>query len=249
VRAVLAGYGFLGAQIARELTDAEFDLTVVRRSPVPLGIKFVSMDLSVQPQALISGIFDVAVFCLAPAERNMALYEKTYITAQQNFMNSIQTQKYVYISSTAVYPETPGTYDESSGSPHSDRAGILLAAEKIALSHAGGCVLRLAGLYSRERPIYNSQSKKYHDDKLIHFIHRDDAARAVVHAIRKNLTGIYNIHDGKPQRRSEIFRRRGATIDEQEKNSCRKIIHEKFFNTGFRPEYADYFAGVGLTEK
>lgn len=239
MRAIVAGYGYLGERIVREFTAAGFEVTVVRRvASGPSGIKFVSSDLTVEAPDIQPAPFDAAIFCLAPGTRDLTVYEKTYVTAQRHFLSKLDIRNYVYISSTAVYPDGAGTYDESCGSAHSDKARILLEAEALALSRGNSCVLRLAGLYDKDRPIY-SKTSPYVDDKLVHFIHRNDAARAVSHAVSQHLRGIYNVHDGNPQRRSAILQKPAGSI------SPRIISAEKFFSSGFNPLYADYFAGVG----
>lgn len=245
MRALVAGYGYLGEKIAANLLIHGYQVTVVRRLPTGNlnGIKFVSADLMSQIPGLEDSVFDVAVFCLAPGSRTPGLYRQTYIAAQKNFLTGMQAGQYVYISSTAVYPETPGTYSEEQGSAHSDRATILLEAEATALSHTRAIVLRLAGLYSRERPIYGRMNSEYKDDKLVHFIHRDDAARAVLHGIEKELSGIYNVHDGHPQWRSHILRELGLTVPSGT-GPQRLISQQKFAGTGFQPLYPDYLAGI-----
>jgi nucleoside-diphosphate-sugar epimerase len=246
VKVIIAGYGYLGSQISSNFEKDDWDITVLRRSagPISNGMKFVQGDLTVQQPQLTGYDFDVAVFCLAPGARSGDLYEQTYVTAQKNFLKSLRIEKYIYISSTAVYPDIPGTYTEEAGLPHTERARILLKAETVALSHPGATVLRLAGLYGADRAIYGQNSLDYKEDKLIHFIHRDDAARAVMHSIAKNLSGVYNVHDGKPQWRSAILARLGVPVPARQ-NSRRVIAHEKIFSTGFNAIYSDYFEGVG----
>lgn len=246
MRAIIAGFGFLGARIAAYLNAAGYSVTAVRRSaPAPgvNGIQFVTADLVQDIPPLNEKDIEIAVFCLAPDTRSDNLYQRVYVAAQENFLRGVNPAQYVFISSTAVYPDIPGTYDEEAGSPHSNRASILLEAEALALS-AGAAVLRLAGLYSMERPIYHSGSKNYTEDRLIHFIHRDDAARAVVHALIHRLKGTYNVHDGHPQRRSAILRHLGLPAPGTSTGDDRLITAQKFSQTGFYPLYPDYFAGV-----
>ncbi len=247
MRAVLAGFGFLGSRIAEALTAAGFAVTVVRRSlPSPtLGIEFVRCDLMRAPPAFDKGDFDLAVFCLAPGARDATLYRQTYCDAQTNFLAGVKAANYIYVSSTAVYPEKSGTYREDAGSKHTARAEILLEAEAIAQAR-NACVLRLAGLYHSDRPIYGGAHAAYTEDKLVHFIHRDDAAAAVLHAAKQNLHGVFNVHDGNPQWRSAILQRLGLNAPELAQTEKRLISAEKFFATGFKPRYSDYFAGVGL---
>jgi nucleoside-diphosphate-sugar epimerase len=197
------------------------------------------------PPSLPKGDFDLAVFCLAPGVRAADLYRSTYCDAQQNFLKNLESTQYIYISSTAVYAEKTGTYREEDGSKHSERAEILLDAETIATSR-DACVLRLAGLYSTERPIYGRSAGAYTEDKLVHFIHRDDAAAAVQYAASRQLKGIYNVHDGNPQWRSSILQRLGLRAPSAMQGEKRLISAEKFITAGFRPQYETYFEGVGL---
>lgn len=246
MQAVIAGFGFLGARIAADLAAAGYSVTAVRRSAATQGmngIQFVAADLVRDIPRLQDKNFDMAVFCLAPDSRSDDLYQGVYVTAQENFLRGVKAAQYVFVSSTAVYPDIPGTYTEEAGSAHSNRARILLEAETLALS-AGAAVLRLAGLYSKERPIYHIGSQGYTEDKLIHFIHRDDAARAVVHALMSQLKGVYNVHDGQPQRRSTILGRLGLPSPAPGIGQDRLISGKKFFQSGFNPLYPDYFAGV-----
>lgn len=248
MQAVIAGFGFLGQRIAEKLRASGYELTVIRRStrgPDTIGIKFVQCDLMQSPPDLPGGDFDLAVFCLAPGMRSADLYRKTYCDAQRNFLKNHQAAEYIYISSTAVYPEKTGTYAEQDGSKHSERAEVLLDAETIAVGQ-NACVLRLAGLYSAERPIYGSSAGAYTEDKLVHFIHRDDAAAAAQFAAERKLKGIYNIHDGNPQWRSAILQRLGLPAPQAVQGEKRLISAEKLFATGFRPQYKSYFEGVGL---
>ena len=246
MRVLIAGHGFLGKRIAEKLLGAGYELTVIRRSPAEVpasGIKFVACDLMQTSPTLPKLDFDLAVFCLAPGVRAADLYRKTYCDAQANFLKNLNVTEYIYISSTAVFPEKAGTYREEDGSKHSERAEILLEAENIALSHRG-CVLRFAGLYSAERPIYTAAASAYTEDRLVHFIHQDDAASAVCHAASHKLHGVYNVHDGNPQWRSTALKARELPAAILPAGEERVISADKFFATGFKPRYASYTDGV-----
>lgn len=248
MQAIIAGFGYLGSKIAEVLSVAGYRLTVIRRQSGTesggLDFKFVACDLAEQVPELAEHDYAVAVFCLAPVTRNEIEYERTYCRAQKNFLEAVRARKFVFISSTAVYRDNAGNYSEADATPHTRRAEILLSAEQMALATPHSCVLRLAGLYSAERPIYSARSPVYDEDKLVHFIHRDDAARAVLHAVKNNLRGVYTVHDGNPQLRSNILRSlHGDTM--QLKASARRLLDDsKFSATGFKPLYADYLAGI-----
>lgn len=249
----MAGFGYLGEKIAMLLQKENFALTVITRSErqnatveTP-GLSFVRCNLVENVPDTGERDFDAAIFCLAPGRGGYSKdsYRLTYCEAQRNFLRAFTARQYVFISSTAVYPDAPGRYDESMSAAHSERAEILLAAEQIALEQKNSCVLRLAGLYSAERPIYRANGAVYSDDKLVHFIHRDDAAAAVLHALKHHLQGIFTVHDGNPQLRSAILKRIGAEQITPTTAARRLLDTEKFAKTGFVPRYADYFAGVG----
>lgn len=256
MRAILAGFGYLGRKIAEQLTKDGFSLLVITRtdrraeSELMPDTHFIGCDLTESAPEIAPGILDTAIFCLAPGNpgRSRQSYTQTYCTAQKNFLESVKARYYVFISSTAVYPDAPGTYTEESACAHSERAEILLSAEKIALEQNNSCVLRFAGLYSADRPIYNAYGTAYSDDKFVHFIHRDDAARAVLHAVKNQLTGIYNVHDGNPQLRSTILNYLRAEKMESQVAARRLLDCGKFYASGFRPIYKDYFAGTGKVQ-
>lgn len=244
MHAVLAGFGFLGAEIYRLLNAQGITVTIVRRSSD--GGNAVACDLTIDSPSLTETPVDLAIFCLAPGSREMTLYEKTYVTAQKNFLRSMQARRYIYISSTAVYPDSAGVYAEKDAIAHSEKASILLEAESIATGRPRATVLRLAGLYSAERRIYHPHRVQHEADRLVHFIHRDDAARSVIHCLDHELAGIYNVHDGHPQRRSTILSRLGIESPPHELVAQRVISNEKLSTTGFNPIYKDYFSGIGL---
>ncbi len=247
----MAGYGYLGGRIAALLRGENFGVTVITRSVknadthTTRGSNFICCNLARNAPALQLHEFDAAVFCLAPGQRahGTEAYKLTYCDAQRNFLQAFSARYYVFISSTAVYPDAPGNYDEAMAAAHSERAEILLAAEQIALAQKNSCVLRLAGLYSAERPIYRHETV-YARDKLVHFIHREDAARAAVHAVKKQLTGIYNVHDGHPQLRSTILNSQRAGQLRAGAAATRLLDCGKIFASGFNVMYADYFAGI-----
>jgi nucleoside-diphosphate-sugar epimerase len=98
------------------------------------------------------------------------------------------------------------------GDDSSPRVARLLAAERAALD-AGGCVLRLAGLYDLQRGAHNYWLTKAAEiaggpDGLINLLHYDDAAGACLAALLadKNTVErrVFLISDGNPLSRRAI---------------------------------------------
>ena len=115
----------------------------------------------------------------------------------------------VLTSSTAVYAQGNGElFPEEAPLSASSRAGRLLAAERVTLD-AGGCVVRLAGLYDRERGphrIYlRTPASPRRPDGLVNLLHYDDAAALCVAALeRGEAGGIYLGCDNAPITRQDL---------------------------------------------
>jgi nucleoside-diphosphate-sugar epimerase len=245
VHILLAGYGFIGSALAGMLGAAGHRITVLRRKAgQSSGIECVSCDLRHEYPWNIRRHFDAVVFSLAPDERSDAAYSATYCSAQENLQAVITAEHYVYVSSTAVYPDAAGTWHEEDATAHSERARILLSAEAIAMRMPNAAILRFAGLYNRERRIYYGPPAEPLQDRLVHFLHRDDAVRALEHTLKLRLSGVFNVHDGNPQWRSELLRQMGFSAVLLPSTAERRISAAKFFATGFKPQYADFRSGL-----
>jgi nucleoside-diphosphate-sugar epimerase len=104
-----------------------------------------------------------------------------------------------------VVTEATPTADVDDNNP---RIARLIRAEQAVLS-AGGCCLRLAGLYNLDRGAHNfwltTGSVAASPDGLINLLHYDDAAAACVAALRAGLRSqIFLVSDGHPMTRQEI---------------------------------------------
>jgi nucleoside-diphosphate-sugar epimerase len=134
----------------------------------------------------------------------------------------------------------------------------MLDAEAVALS-AGGLVARLSGLYGPGRSIlmrkFLSGEAVIEGDGLrwINQIHRDDAARAVVHLLTESVTpGIYNVSDNTPATQVEVytwlanyFRRplpgKGEPDPNRKRGSTSKrVSNAKLRETGWSPAFPAY---------
>lgn len=113
---------------------------------------------------------------------------------------------FVFTSSSAVYPESDGQPCDEGTPTHAlgaaPRADPLLRAEAAALA-AGGCVLRLAGLYTRGRGAHTYFMKvpeaPGRQDGCLNLLHYSDAASAAVAALtRGGRGGVYLACDGSP---------------------------------------------------
>ncbi|CAM8988297.1 unnamed protein product [Rhodiola kirilowii] len=119
----------------------------------------------------------------------------------------------LFTSSSAPYDcDNNGTCDEDSAvvpigrSPKTD---VLLKAERIVVE-AGGCVLRLAGLYKEDRGAHTYWLKKgtveASPDHILNLIHYEDAASLSVALLKKNTRSrIFLGCDNNPLSRQEMM--------------------------------------------
>jgi len=117
--------------------------------------------------------------------------------------------RFVFTSSAGVYAEQDGgVVTETSPVGSGPRSERLLAAEQAVLA-AGGCVVRLAGLYLEDRGAHNywltQEEVVQRPDGLINQVHYRDAANSAVAALlRGSAGGVYVAADDRPLTREQI---------------------------------------------
>ena len=152
----------------------------------------------------------LVVFC-APPTGNTDYAQDIRSCAETHWSNTEPQSALVFTSAGSVYRENSGgLVDEMSETVETERSAPLLAGEKDVLE-AGGCALRLGGLYTQDRGPHNYWSKggqfPSKPGGLINLLHYEDAALAVVkcleqpHKIRGQL---FLVSDGAPLSRQEI---------------------------------------------
>jgi len=195
---------------------------------------------------------DTLVFCASTRGGDAAAYRALYRDAFERLIGVFRPRQTVFVGSTSVYGQKDGEWvDETSETaPAAETARVLLEAEALATT-----VLRLAGLYGRdarenfederffsgttgnaentgnsgavENPsIPNTPSTSSLTERWRNRIHRDDAARAIVHAVENDLRGIYNVCDGAPMLLEVPCSKRG--------DSNKRVSNAKLRATGWK---------------
>ena len=134
-----------------------------------------------------------------------------YVAAVENALDYWDKKKgmFVFTSSAGVYSEEcGGIVTETSPVGSGPRSERLLAAERAVLA-AGGCVVRLAGLYLEDRGAHNywltQDEIAQRPDGLINQIHYRDAANCAVAALLTGSPGeAYLAADDQPLTREQI---------------------------------------------
>ena len=133
------------------------------------------------------------------------------------------------------------------------------AAEQAILSVSGGCVLRYPDMYGAPDDMdfptrvkmaidYFAGNAIFSADAPLYAIHFEDVVASILHAVNKQLTGIYNVcdNDNVPFSNQQVFDAICAAHDwpkltflGQIKAPNRKISADKLYNTGYRVEHSD----------
>lgn len=159
------------------------------------------------------GPFDAVLHCASSGRGGADAYRRVYVNGAARLAEIFPEARLIFASSTSVYAQTHGEWvDESSlAEPARETGRLLLDAELIVLD-AGGCVLRLAGLYGPGRSVLlrkfldGSATLENGGSRWINQIHRDDAARAALAAARAGAKArLLNVADDQPATQREVY--------------------------------------------
>lgn len=196
---LIAGCGDLGTEAGLRFAELGHDVIGLRRSPekLPEGIRGMRADLSREVPAIPADVKIVVVAVAADSSTEEA-YRAAYIDGLRNTLDaldrdSIEPERILFVSSTAVYKDSDGAVvDETTPTEPTRFSGkVLVEAENMLLARTRGTgtqpiILRLGGIYGpgRTRLIDQVQSgqavipaRPRHTNR----VHRDDAAAMIVH--------------------------------------------------------------------
>lgn len=227
MRVLVAGAGYVGAELARRLAAAGHEVLALRRSAPPAGapaapsLCWLAADLT-SARALaalpLAGVEALAYLVAADA-REDAAYRRAYVDGVATLLARLQgageLRRVVYASSTSVYAQDDGDWvDEASpAEPASFTGRRVLEGE--ATARTAGCesvALRLGGIYGpgRDSLLERVRAGKAELPGAPHFtnrIHRDDAAAAMAHLLAlPRPAGCYVGVDCAPADRAEVLR-------------------------------------------
>ncbi len=222
---LVAGCGWLGAEIARRAAARGDRVTAVRRELSraaalrDAGVELVAADLSVPGAAERLPRADAIVACQAAAGDGQDAYRAAYLGVNQVLLAAASRwgARFVYTGSTSVFGQRDGSTldEEAQPSPATASAEVLLQAEALVLSAAATGVdarlIRLSGLYGPERVGILERVRSGRlalgaaDDVWMNFCHRDDAAELVLAALARGERGaVYHGSDAVPARRRDV---------------------------------------------
>jgi nucleoside-diphosphate-sugar epimerase len=196
VRVAILGCGYVGLELARQLTSAH-EVIGVRRSAAGLeavaatGAEPVQADLTdADSLAAVPGV-DAVVFAASSDGRDAETARSVYVEGLRTVVETFGVResppdRLVYTSSTGVYGDHDGDWvDEATAlSPTSEKTRVLAEADRLAreLPSAYGIdggVARFAGLYGPDRYRLDRYLEGPVTEGYLNVIHRDDAAGVV----------------------------------------------------------------------
>ena len=230
VRVLIAGCGYVGLALGRELVQRGHEVFGLRRSRsaapqlIGAGIQPLYGDLS-DPRGLagLPSRYDWVVNCASSSGGGEKVYRAIYLEGASHLLEWLTDsppQKYVYTSSTSVYGQTDGSLMDEAGEtePAAATAKVLVAAEKALVSRvrASGfpaVILRVAAIYGPERGYWFKQFMSGEarleegGARWLNMVHRDDVAGALVAALQHGRPGeCYNAVDDEPVKQVDLFR-------------------------------------------
>lgn len=156
---------------------------------------------------------DVVFVAVSTAGGDAAHFASLYPEVCRAVATCCPQARLVLCSSTSVYGRVGGEVvtEETPCRPRREQGAILLEAERLVLER-GGVVARLGALYGPGRCRAVQRYVQGEDclggdwDRWVNFIHRDDAASALVHLAQVAAPGsIYNVSDATPMQKGQFF--------------------------------------------
>lgn len=236
---MIFGCGYVGTALARQLLASGVRVGALTRNAEKasnlkrLGLSEVVVEglHNTGWHDKLTGSYSAVVNCVSSAGGGLDGYRNSYIEGQQSILEwtlKSPVRRYVYTSSTSVYPQDGGIeVDESADISAASPTGLLLRESEqllVAQSHRfdGWHVLRLAGIYGPERHYLLDLLRSGEviipgrGDYFLNLIHRDDIVSAICRVLSQNNpqhSGIYNLADDFPAKKESVVNWLAAKLD------------------------------------
>lgn len=223
-RVLIAGAGDIGLRLGQRLVQAGHEVYALRRNTSGLvpELQPIAADLS-DPATLARVPSDLThiAYTAAADESTEAAYQRAYVTGLANVLSlpavgSTGFSRLVFISSTAVYAQTDGSWvdEQSETAPRHFAGQKTLQAEQLLMgSTISACALRCGGIYGpgRTRLIDQVRAGQASYDPVAtqytNRIHTDDVVGALYWLLfSEQAPPIVNGVDEEPAPRAEVLR-------------------------------------------
>ena len=223
MRVLIAGCGYVGSELARQLLAGGHTVFGLRRNTarLPEGVLPVPADLA-NPATLevLPGALDAAVYAASADGHSAEAYRTAYYTGLKHFIEALADQKplkrLLFTSSTGVYSQGDGAWldEDSPATAERPTAQALLAGEALLRDAPWpASAVRFSGIYGpgRTRLIDSvadgSARLDLDDTRRLNHIHRDDCAASLAHLLAvPELAPLYLATDCEPCPRNDMLR-------------------------------------------
>lgn len=203
----ILGTGWLGLELANQLKD-EFKIKVSARneekSKLLDSFVFSSFILNEYDFSFLDELLDTNyLFINYPPSKfddYIGFLDKIY--KHEKIKN---IEKIIFISSTSIYPNIEGNFDENYAINDSN-SRIVFEAEKL-VENRSDVIFRVSGLVGGNRYFGKRSSNKVVEfpKSIINFVHRNDVINATKFIIEKNLNGIFNLCSKEHPTKEKIY--------------------------------------------
>jgi nucleoside-diphosphate-sugar epimerase len=244
----IVGCGWLGSAIAKELKQQLIQCTAFVRSIDSANqlqeerINAILYDAT-KPKSFPKNLsIDVLIIALPPSA---AIGNKRYdeiISENVSAGKKEGIERFVFTSSTGVYSNESGFYDEDGFLNNSERANNLVNAENALANNCNKYIIvRLGGLNDQNRnPSNYGKNTKLPGNEVVNMIYKDDAVGAILHLIVEGANGIYNVVAPIHPYRSEFYNSalnqnsiQSILMCEEEFPIVRTISSDKLIKSGY----------------
>lgn len=271
MKAIIIGCGYVGSKLASFWQSIGVELTVTTTTKareselaaiasqviVVRGDDFSSLEKIIADK-------DVVVLSVAAQESTPTGYKKAYLETATNLVRAIKGSKarqLIYTSSYGILGNQDGDrVDETiSVNPATEKGKIMHETEKVLLSaenvhhNLHTCIFRLSGIYGQGRELIKIFQKRSgttqpgEGAENTNWVHVDDIVRAIDHAQKNQLQGIYNLTSDEILTTKEFFHKlfqahnlADITWDSSQPSNRRinlLLSNQKLKDTGFQFAY------------
>lgn len=226
LKIAVLGCGYVGAEFARQARAAGHDVLGVVRSEASRdklraeGLAAEAFDLQTGDWSVLPARFDAVVYAASTGGGGPEAYALAYDVGVKRALawaHAVGAGSFIFTSSTGVYRQDDGgVVDEASPVGGAPTADAILGGERAVLASGFGKarVLRFGGLYGPGRHHLVDQLRRGDNviggrvDHFINYLHRDDAASAILASIVGGPVGarVYNVGDGNPVTKEALAR-------------------------------------------
>lgn len=221
MRVLVAGAGYVGLALAKQLAAAGHAVWALKRSAtaMPQGVELVLGNM-LDPASLqnLPPNLDAMVYTAAADASSPEAYREAYVDGLgyllAHLAKTALPKRVLFTSSTSVYAQDDGSWvDETSvTAPKDFRGQVLLQAEHLITElPTQAAVLRLGGIYgpgrTRLMQSVRNQTAELHGNGggFTNRIHRDDCAGALAHLLEvPQLAPLYVGVDREPAQKNDV---------------------------------------------